>query len=77
MGRTIKDVAASKGLSLRELSRRSGMMPGSVSKACGPDGNPTLETIRLLSKAMRMRTWALVRLLDTPLPRRAGEEAQD
>jgi len=61
--KTIQEVMTERGVSLRKVSRDTGMPLSTVHRAAGPSGNPQLDTLRKIARAMRLRTWSLVRML--------------
>ncbi|WP_018350675.1 helix-turn-helix domain-containing protein [Longispora albida] len=56
----LRTLRAARNISLSELSRRSGIGKATLSQLEGPGGNPTIETLFSLSRALDVPVSALV-----------------
>jgi transcriptional regulator with XRE-family HTH domain len=81
-GANIRQLRVTRDLSLSELSRRSGVAKGTLSRLEGGDGNPTIETLSAIATALDVpyddlfahleHDVLLVRSADAPTARLAG-----
>lgn len=49
---TVRAEIARSGMSIEEVARVSGLSSSAIHKALGPLGNPTVETLRKIAKAI-------------------------
>lgn len=56
----LKEIRTQKGISIRELSKISGVSKGSIEKMEGQNPNPRIETICRIANALRVELSKLV-----------------
>ena len=56
----LKDIRTQKGISIRELSKISGVSKGSIEKIEGQNPNPRVETICKIASALRVELSELI-----------------
>ena len=55
----IEEIMAEKGLRKAEVARKAGLVQSNLNKAISVDGNPTLETLERIARALHVRVYEL------------------
>lgn len=67
-GKFIRMIAESRGTTPTALARISGLNPSGLSRLeCGVNRSPNIETLQKIAKALRMKSWQLLKIYDEKL----------